>query len=96
MFQVPLGDKDRLNRLPSLCGREFVVTNETSFKQTTADIQLSSLGKLVNMSLVGRKHYENTPMRYTAIFRGCKNNNFQLNVFDYFHIFAQTYIVGTH
>ena len=26
------------------------------------------------------KHYENTPMQYTAIFHGCKNDNF--------HIFA--------
>ena len=27
-------------------------------------------------------HYENTPMQHTAIFHGCKNDNFQLNVFD--------------
>ena len=46
LFQVPLGDKDRLNRLPSLCGQEFTVTNEANFKQATADIQLSSLGNL--------------------------------------------------
>ena len=40
-------------------------------------------------------HYDNTPMQYTAIFHGCENDNFQLNSFDYFHILAQTYIVGT-
>ena len=28
-------------------------------------------------------------MQYTAIFHGCKNDNFQLKYFDYFHIFAQ-------
>ena len=28
-------------------------------------------------------------MKYTAIFHGYKNDNFQLNIFDYFHIFAQ-------
>ena len=33
--------------------------------------------------------YENTPVQHTAIFHGCKNDNIQLNVFDYFHIFAQ-------
>ena len=33
-------------------------------------------------------HYANTPMQLTAIFHGCKNDNFQLNFFDYFHIFA--------
>ena len=34
-------------------------------------------------------HYENTPMHYTAIFHGCKNDNFQMIFLDYFHIFAQ-------
>ena len=34
-------------------------------------------------------HYENTPMQYTAIFHGYKNDNFQLKFFDNFHIFAQ-------
>ena len=24
-------------------------------------------------------HYENTPMQYTAILHGCKNDNFQFN-----------------
>ena len=28
-------------------------------------------------------------MQNTAIFHGCKNDNFHLNIFDYFHIFAQ-------
>ena len=39
-------------------------------------------------------HYENTPMQYTAIFHGCKNENFQLNFFDYFHILAQNIYCG--
>ena len=34
-------------------------------------------------------HYENTPMQNTAIFHGCKDDNFQLIFFYYFHIFAQ-------
>ena len=34
-------------------------------------------------------HFENTPMQHTAIFHGCKNDNFQLNVLDYFLIFAE-------
>ena len=34
------------------------------------------------------KHYENTPMQHTAIFHGCKNDNFQSISFDYFQIFA--------
>ena len=34
-------------------------------------------------------HYENTPMQYTVILQGCKNYNFQLKNYAYFHIFAQ-------
>ena len=34
-------------------------------------------------------HYANTPMQYTGIYHGCKNDNFHLNLFDCFHIFAQ-------
>ena len=34
--------------------------------------------------------YENMPMQYTAIFHGCKNDNFQMKiVFFCFLIFAQ-------
>ena len=39
-------------------------------------------------------HYENTPMQDTAIFHGCKNYNFRLNFFYYFHIFAQNIDCG--
>ena len=40
------------------------------------------------------KHYENTPMQHTAIFHGCKNDNFQSKSFDFFHIFAQNIDCG--
>ena len=36
---------------------------------------------LNNMDL----HYQNSPMQDTAIFQGCENENFQLNLFDFFH-----------
>ena len=39
-------------------------------------------------------HYEITPVQYAAIFHGCENDNFQLNFFDYFHIFAQNIYCG--
>ena len=35
------------------------------------------------------KHYENTPMQYTAIFHGCKDDNFQMKKVDNFLIVAQ-------
>ena len=35
------------------------------------------------------------PIQYTAIFHGCKNDNFQLKFFDYFQFLLKTYNVGT-
>ena len=41
-------------------------------------------------------HYANTPMQYTAIFHGCKNVNFQINIFNIFFLFLlKTLIVAT-
>ena len=34
------------------------------------------------------KHYANTPMKYTAIFHGCKNDNFQMKNSDIFSFFC--------
>ena len=34
-------------------------------------------------------HYANTPMQYTAIFHGCKNDNFQMKNYDIFLFVAQ-------
>ena len=34
-------------------------------------------------------HYEDTPMKFTAIFHGCKNDNVQMKRKDIFLIFAQ-------
>ena len=54
-----------------------------------------SLPPLITCSLQGAsKHYENTPMQYTAIFHGRKNDNFRLKSLDYFHIFAQNIDCG--
>ena len=35
------------------------------------------------------RHYDNTPMQYTAIFHPCKNGRFKLKNCDIFLIFAQ-------
>ena len=40
------------------------------------------------------QHYENMPMQYTAIFHGCKNDNFQMKNCDIFLIFAQNIDCG--
>ena len=39
-------------------------------------------------------YYANMSVHYTAIFHGCKNGNFQLKFFDYFHVFAQNIDCG--
>ena len=39
-------------------------------------------------------HYANMSMQYTAIFHGCKNDNFQMKFFDIFLIFAQNIDCG--
>ena len=45
--------------------------------------------------LLSWKHYGNTPMQYTAIFHGCKNDNFQLKFLIIVIILLKTKIVGT-
>ena len=47
----------------------------------------------------GNKHYANTPMRYTAIFHGSKNINFQIKNCNFFLIFArnnEAVLTSTH
>ena len=44
-------------------------------------------GEMIDLKRV--YHYENMPMQYTAIFHGCKNDNFQMKKVDNFLIFAQ-------
>ena len=41
-----------------------------------------------------KNHYENTPMQYTSIFHGCKNDKFQVNFLNIFLIFAQNIDCG--
>ena len=39
-------------------------------------------------------HYANTPIQYTVIFHGCKNDYFQMKMFDIFLIFARNIVRG--
>ena len=43
---------------------------------------------------IHEEHYENAPMQHTAIFHGCKNDSFRLNLFCYFHIFTSNIHCG--
>ena len=44
--------------------------------------------------LLSGNHYKNMSVQYTAIFHGCKNDNFQMKMFDIFLIFAQNIDCG--
>ena len=45
LFQVPQGDDERLNKIPSLVGKEFQFTGIDKFT-AAIDIQLSTLGEI--------------------------------------------------
>ena len=62
--------------------------NSSVFNSTLSSAGTAPIGK------TNLKHYENTPMQYTAIFHSCENDNFQLIHFDHFHIFAQNIYCG--
>ena len=44
--------------------------------------------------MVNNMHYANMSVQYTAIFHGCKTDNFQMKCFDIFLIFAQNIDCG--
>ena len=39
-------------------------------------------------------HYANMSVQYTAIIHGCKNDNFQMKIFDIFSYFARNIVCG--
>ena len=41
-------------------------------------------------------HYANMSVQYTAIIHGCKNDNFQMKIFDIFLIFAPKHRLWVH
>ena len=62
----------------------IVSTHKTSFQENVKEI-LSSNTNHICSSINPKQHCENTPKQH----HGCKNDNFQLIFFNYFHIFAQ-------
>ena len=64
------------------------------FPETIAVYDLiSSLNEPISI-LKQSGHYANMSVQYTAIFHGCKNDNFQMKFFDIFLIFAQNIDCG--
>ena len=47
-----------------------------------------------NLPYPAPPHYANMAVQYTAIFHGCKNDNFQMKIFDICLIFAQNIDCG--
>ena len=52
------------------------------------------LATVTHKSNPDENHYANMSVQYTAIFHGCKNDNFQKKFFDIFLIFAQNIDCG--
>ena len=65
----------------------IAMTAVRSERQQERWIQPVAALKMVN-------HYNNTPMEYAAIFKGCKIDNFQLKNLYIFLIFAQNIDCG--
>ena len=66
---------------------------ENADKRSKVMVELHTYERILGI-FCEPKHYENMPMQHTAIFHGCKNDNFQLIVFYFFHIFAQNIDCG--
>ena len=51
---------------------------------------------LLNDVSLETSHYENPPMQYAAIFKGCKNGNFQMKNCDVFSYFCSKHTLWVH
>ena len=85
-----------VNQLPKIGIIYTYIKGKGSTEIETADKQHGEPQQTYRIAKENNKllHYENMTMQYTAIFHGCKNNNFQLKYFDFFHIFAQNIYCG--
>ena len=67
----------------------------SSVSATAQAVQLLCVFSLVAKFEVSN-HYENTPMQYTAIFQGCKNDNLQMKKMLYFSYFCSKHRLWVH
>ena len=52
---------------------------------------ISAPNVVLNLVVLNVRHYANMPMQYVALFKGCKNDNFQVIFLIIFLTFAQRY-----
>ena len=65
---------------------------EPAFSFSVTFISASRLLTELERTFVGllkHYHYANMSVQYSAIFHGCKNDNFQMKIFDIFQMFAK-------
>ena len=65
--------------------------NQKIINVTVVKIAVNCIGVLTHRRGI---RYENTPMQYAAIFKGCKNGNFQMKNCDSFLIFVRNIDCG--
>ena len=60
------------------------------------NVSRSVLHGSVNMMYLDYTHYVNMSEQYTAIFHGCKNDNFQMIFLKYFSYFCSKHRLWVH
>ena len=73
---------------------KILICNRSNSFYEEISKELSDSFYCVPFLLADRYHYANMSVQYTAIFHGCKNDNFHMKFFDIFHLFAQNIDCG--
>ena len=73
---------------PGLCRTRSETSKTWSYFEAAHLSLLTTKPLKVTSQVRFKLHYDNTPMHYTAIFHGCKNDNFQMKILIFFLIFA--------
>ena len=76
------------------CSCLYMRRNIENEMKTVANRCILSLCQCTQQSGTSSVYYDNTPIQYTVIFHGCKNDYFQMKNLDIFLIFAQNIDYG--
>ena len=96
-FEATVADQDgRIGQLESVHLSNSLLNQEQKTQLNELENEINKTWTAIQDFSSGSTgiHYINVPMQYTTIFHGCKNDNFQLKLLDYFHIFAQNIDCG--
>ena len=75
---------------------KILICNHSNSFYEEISKELSDSFYCVPFLLGNRYHYANMSVQYTAIFHGCKNDNFHMIFFLYFSYFCSKYRLWVH